>query len=434
MLPGAGLRPWRDDVPEHLQLVIEDFQDSYIRAEQDLGGRTADPCFAYLHGRVDDSAAKVYAFDLRQMAAPLPVDIENFNRRVQVDPPPAIFSAYFCLYRDRMVVEALEFFRKALEIGDKPASKIPRDAVDWAEEQTVYIVCSRPRTLVHWVLDVCDRDTDFDEAESWPAHLLELTGGRPWKAPRFLFMEPSIFRSEDYDAERQWERMDARQSSFELERFAHAFVQSVRGAVEDEAKRERLARALGTSANAPAQRVQTAATEFPQLHNEFVAVVAQEGEHNAPRLIASSVELGKPDSRLSQGSESAIVATCGNGVNRSEASWQLVEIFFISDERVQICDGTKTETLNYTEFGFEDGRNGKPNLAWVTLRALAEEGGVIRDAAKTGSNWTTIEKRIQEIREVLRNHFHISADPVPFVKGEGYRAHFKIACRPSFDK
>ena len=65
------------------------------------------------------------------------------------------------------------------------------------------------------------------------------------------------------------------------------------------------------------------------------------------------------------------------------ATWDTIEILSLSDERVQIRNGTNTETRNYGELGFADARDGKPNQAWVTLRALAEERGTIRDAAKT---------------------------------------------------
>jgi hypothetical protein len=68
-------------------------------------------------------------------------------------------------------------------------------------------------------------------------------------------------------------------------------------------------------------------------------------------------------------------------------SWADIEISFVSDERVQIHNGTDTETRNYDELGFADRRNGKPNQAWVTLRAMAEERGIIRDGAKTGASW-----------------------------------------------
>ena len=114
------------------------------------------------------------------------------------------------------------------------------------------------------------------------------------------------------------------------------------------------------------------------------------------------------------------------------ATWDTIEISFLSDERVQIRHGVTSETRNYAEFGFADGRSGKPNQAWVTLRALAEQGGIIRDTAKTGRTWPKVEKRMQEIRRVFRKHFGISADPIPFVEGTGYEAHFKINCRSSY--
>ncbi|HXJ12283.1 MAG TPA: hypothetical protein VNH19_08415, partial [Candidatus Limnocylindrales bacterium] len=111
-------------------------------------------------------------------------------------------------------------------------------------------------------------------------------------------------------------------------------------------------------------------------------------------------------------------------------SWEEVEITFLSDERVQIATSSDTETRNYAEFGFEDGRTKSPNLAWVTLRALAELNGTIRQAKD--SDWAAVEKRMQEIRRVFRKHFNLSGDPIPFVEGTGYRARFKISCAPSF--
>ena len=50
-----------------------------------------------------------------------------------------------------------------------------------------------------------------------------------------------------------------------------------------------------------------------------------------------------------------------------------IKILCLSDERVQISHGEGTATRNYAELGFADrrGEPGKPNLAWVTLRAMA---------------------------------------------------------------
>jgi hypothetical protein len=113
-------------------------------------------------------------------------------------------------------------------------------------------------------------------------------------------------------------------------------------------------------------------------------------------------------------------------------SWDEIEVSFLSEHRVQIVDGAKTETLNYAEFGFEDGRSEKPNLAWETLRTLAEQEGVLKRPTKTGETWAHVEKRIQTIRKILCEYFRIPSDPIPFVERIGYKANFKIRCRQSY--
>jgi hypothetical protein len=118
----------------------------------------------------------------------------------------------------------------------------------------------------------------------------------------------------------------------------------------------------------------------------------------------------------------------------SEATdWQAIEIVFLSDHRVQIrINGKQTPPANYAELGFADGRSENPNKAWLTLLLLAEHRGVIKDERSIGEPWPKVEKRIQEIRRILRELFGISTDPLPFVEGAGYQAIFKIRCGPSF--
>jgi hypothetical protein len=115
------------------------------------------------------------------------------------------------------------------------------------------------------------------------------------------------------------------------------------------------------------------------------------------------------------------------------AKWQDVEIIFLSDHRVQIrINGKLAEPANYAELGFDDGRSQNPNKAWLTLRSLAENRGVLKDGRTVGEPWLKVEKRIQEIRKVFRELFGISADPVPFVEGVGYQSVFNIHCGLSF--
>jgi hypothetical protein len=123
---------------------------------------------------------------------------------------------------------------------------------------------------------------------------------------------------------------------------------------------------------------------------------------------------------------------------RQADKWEDIEISFLSDERVQLTTGLHTETRNYAEMGFASKRNGMPVLAWNALRAMAEAGGVTM-VASDSRKWAEVEKRMQEIRSVLRHQFGLSDDPVPYTKktprnpGEfGYRTKFKLSCGPSY--
>jgi hypothetical protein len=114
-------------------------------------------------------------------------------------------------------------------------------------------------------------------------------------------------------------------------------------------------------------------------------------------------------------------------------SWDTIEILFLSEERVQIKNGSTSETWNYGELNFADDRTGKPDQAWLALKLAAQADGIIPDGSKMrGNAWPIVEKRMQEIRKRLRSHFQISADPVPFIRGTGYQFRCKIGCGPSF--
>ena len=136
-----------------------------------------------------------------------------------------------------------------------------------------------------------------------------------------------------------------------------------------------------------------------------------------------------PEPQPSAMPEDAAMSLAGGA---DAATWEGIEITFLSDERVQIHNGKTHETRNYAEFGFQDNKSKNPNRAWETLRRLAELRGIIRDGTQACLPWPKLEKRVQEIRRVFRKHFSISADPLPFIKGTGFHARFKISCGPSF--
>src|SRR5205823_14464130 len=130
--------------------------------------------------------------------------------------------------------------------------------------------------------------------------------------------------------------------------------------------------------------------ERPKVPQTLKASLVTKAENNAE----SAAGLPPEQPSVPQRTETPLVTKAeepkgDSNAQRSEASmpaneaaegkWEEVEISFISDERVQIRRGKKTETLNYAEFGFEDARTGNPNLAWEALRRLAELGGVIEN-------------------------------------------------------
>lgn len=114
--------------------------------------------------------------------------------------------------------------------------------------------------------------------------------------------------------------------------------------------------------------------------------------------------------------------------------WEEIQISFLSEFKVEIRTSQgEFEAWNYGELGFEDRRNGNPNLVWQVFRSLAESGGSIRDPGELAHTWPVIEKRVQRLRAFLRHFFNLPDDPLPLAEGNGYRARFTIRCRPAYN-
>jgi len=60
------------------------------------------------------------------------------------------------------------------------------------------------------------------------------------------------------------------------------------------------------------------------------------------------------------------------------------------------------------------------------LRSLAEAGGTIQ-RSQNGTAGAKLEKRMEEIRSILPTRFRLETDPLPFIKGVGYQAQFRIS-------
>jgi hypothetical protein len=138
------------------------------------------------------------------------------------------------------------------------------------------------------------------------------------------------------------------------------------------------------------------------------------------------------------GTERAVAATIGVGtvINGPAAppvsNWGEVEIRFLSGDQIEINAGGHSERLNYAEFGCEDRRNGLPSTAWVMLRLLADQRGTLPRAE--GKPRIKLQKSMQAIRKLLRNHISLTDDSIPYVEGQGYQARFRVSKAPSYDR
>jgi hypothetical protein len=170
--------------------------------------------------------------------------------------------------------------------------------------------------------------------------------------------------------------------------------------------------------------------KFPGLDRRWLSNLNGSIEPNAERRFRASVEWKEYEELLLTTPASAPEVASNRDL--IPKSWQPVEITFLSDERVEICcDGIQRKTYNYGELGFEDRRNGTPNRAWIMLREMAKLGGTI-PRSSAGKERAMIQKRIEEIRQRLQDHFKIDTDPIPF-NGSAYQTSFKIGRRPSSD-
>ncbi len=186
-----------------------------------------------------------------------------------------------------------------------------------------------------------------------------------------------------------------------------------------------------------------AAQYYQQTLNQFAESTISFARERRPKTISEGLLVAELQLRLSQLSAHwmAHVLKLAREAPAKDApepqcptTWEDIEIRFLSGERVQVTVMGEQGTWNYGEFGFADGRVGKPNKAWLTLELLAQSEGTIQNRVALGRDRSKIEKRMQEIRRVLKKRFGIMDDPLPLVEGTGYRARFKITCSASYHR
>ena len=107
------------------------------------------------------------------------------------------------------------------------------------------------------------------------------------------------------------------------------------------------------------------------------------------------------------------------------ATWSMLRIRFLDGHRVTVRVGGVTQTLNYTQLGMADGRNGNPTKQWELLRTFAESHGRLTWSSKGASREN--QKRKENLAEDLIQFFRMDGDPFRLLPGDqGWETVFDV--------
>lgn len=111
--------------------------------------------------------------------------------------------------------------------------------------------------------------------------------------------------------------------------------------------------------------------------------------------------------------------------------WGEVSMAFISDEEIQVRARHQIRKYRFDQIGFKNKKNGKPNILWWLLRALAEKGGELSwgNMSSYGAelNSSQVQSNVKRLRKILREFMGIEDDPFePYKTVKAYQTKFVI--------
>ncbi len=107
------------------------------------------------------------------------------------------------------------------------------------------------------------------------------------------------------------------------------------------------------------------------------------------------------------------------------ATWAMLRIRFVDGHRVAVSVGGEAQTLNYTQMGMADGRNGNPTKQWELLRVFADGHGTLTWGSKGASRDN--QKRKDKLADDLKAFFRIAGEPFNLLAGgKGWETVFVV--------
>lgn len=123
-----------------------------------------------------------------------------------------------------------------------------------------------------------------------------------------------------------------------------------------------------------------------------------------------------------------------SGKNQSSTTysvnkWSDIQISLIDNDTIHIRIHDVEKKLHYTQMGFKDERKRGcvPKNSWIQLQNLILSDGKLNGYPT--AKQAEIEKNISSLRKVLKSHFKINSNPIPYLKTKeynGYKAAFKV--------
>lgn len=190
---------WEEITPEPLKPAIKHIREEFRTAEWQLAMQIECACYVSLHPELA-TLPKIRGLDnliQADLRATWHLQFEGMTESERF----AHWTKQFGEFLKKNVVLPLNAF---LKIGLAQESRLPLPAVEWAKTLTRGLLFSLRWTVPHLIKRMCDEQEDKFELDTsnFDAHCAWVY----WRAPRFVFMQPS--GNAPYDAATAWQRVE----------------------------------------------------------------------------------------------------------------------------------------------------------------------------------------------------------------------------------
>lgn len=220
-----GSKDWKATTPDHLVPAIGHIRKTFDDNFWKCSTITEKLCFEALHPN-DPSHVDLASYRssfLTYLTIVSPSARQNFDRTMAIGTPPAIFQAYFEIFRRGVEADVRSQFHETLQIAIANQCHLSLHPIEWTRSHIKLMIEGNSHILGLWIKRVCDQqdyskfetDKDFDEMVFWHS----------WRLPQLVHMKPS--GNTPYRAECAWTREDEARTATLLTSLSERFIEFV---------------------------------------------------------------------------------------------------------------------------------------------------------------------------------------------------------------